>query len=100
VQVTSHYGFLLPDYHLLNAITGQQTNIPGGKLSFAPKVPCPYVLPVLLAGTTGTLTCSGSGTYTVTLAFGSLQLPAGGLSVSGAVYPAQVALGPGLSVTW
>jgi len=98
--VTSHYGFLLPDYHLFYALTGQATDIPSGKLSFAPKYPCPYTLPLLLAGTTGTVSCSGTASYSVNIAFGALNLPAGGLSVSGSVYPGKVALTAGQSVSW
>lgn len=93
-------GFLLTDYYLLPVLTGQQTDIPGGQLSFSPLYPCPYTLPLLLAGTTGTVTCSGTAAYNVTLAFGSLSLPAGGLSVSGSSYPGVVNLGPGQSVAW
>lgn len=99
--VTSHYGFLLPAAHLVYAITRQQTNIPGGSLAFDPVYHCPYTLPLLLAGTTGTITCNAvSGQYTVAIAFGSLNLPAGGLSIAGSVYPGAVSLSAGESVTW
>lgn len=97
---TSHYGFLLPNYHLLYALTGQMTDIASGKLSFAPRYACPYTLPLLLAGTTGTIACSGTSSYTVTISFGGLSLPAGGLSISGSTYANAVALGPGGSVSW
>lgn len=98
--VTSHYGFLLPDYHLLYALAGQATDLPGGTLSFAPRYACPYTLPLLLAGTTGAVACDGAGQYSVSVAFGSLSLPAGGLSVSGSPYPGAVALSAGGSVSW
>ena len=101
--VTSHYGFLLPNYHLFYALTGQMTNIPGGSLTFAPKYACPYTLPLLLAATTGTFSCAGTDaapSYTVTLMFGSLTLPANGLVISGSAYPHAVSLSAGQSVSW
>jgi hypothetical protein len=99
--VTSHYGFLLPNYYLLPALTGQQTDVVGGTLTFAPRYPCPYTLPLLLAGTTGTVTCAGTAAFTVAVAFGTLSLPAGGLTISGSTYPGgAVTLAAGQSVTW
>lgn len=97
--VTSHYGFVMTDYYLLPGLSGQATDIPNGSLTFTPVFPCPFTVPLLLAGTTGTVSCQG-GTYTVTIAFGSLTLPAGGLVVNGRPYAKAVALGPGASVTW
>ena len=64
---------------------------------------CPYTLPVLLQGTEGLLVCddaSGHVTYTVTILFGALQLPAGGLAVAGSTFAGAVSLGPGMSVEW
>ena len=56
------------------------------------------------AGSTGTVTCAvlpGVGNnYTVAMSFGTLALPAGGLSVSGSAYGNAVDLGPGQAVTW
>ncbi len=98
--MTSHYGFLLPNYHIFYALSGQQTNIAAGSLTFNPAFTCPYTLPLLLAGTTGTLTCTAAAQYTVAIAFGSLTLPAGGLVVSGSVYPAPVSLTAGQSISW
>jgi len=102
--ITSHYGFLLVDFYLIGALTGQATNVPAGRLTFDPAYACPYTLPVLLQGTEGSLVCAenpGHGAqYTLTVFFGSLALPAGGLSVAGSAYPNAVALGPGESVTW
>lgn len=98
----SHYGFALPTWYLPYALSGQDTDIAHGSLTFAPLFPVPYAVPVLLPGTTGTLTASaGPATkYTLTLAFGQLSLPAGGLVVSGKAYPAAFAIGPGESVSW
>jgi hypothetical protein len=41
-----------------------------------------------------------AGGITVSLAFGSLTLPAGGLVVDGVPYPGAVALTKGQSVSW
>ena len=67
------------------------TDLPSGTLSFAPLYACPFSLPVMLAGTEGTLSCSGTPQqYSFSIAFGSLSLPAGGLSVNGKAYPGAV----------
>jgi len=97
--VTSHYGFVMTDYYLPPLLSGQQTNIPRGTLSFSPVYPCPFNLPLLLANCTGIVSCTGSA-YTVSISFGSLSLPAGGLSVNGRAYPKAFSLKPGGSVTW
>lgn len=91
---------MLTDYYLVPALTGQQTNIPAGQLSFAPLYACPFNLPALLAGTTGTISCDATEQYTMALAFGSLQLPAGGLSVNGKACPVPVQLTAGQSISW
>jgi hypothetical protein len=98
-----HYGFLLVDYYLIGALTGQITNIPAGTLTYDPVYACPYTLPVLLQGTEGLLVCatdSGSARYTLTILFGRLSLPGGGLVVAGSACPSTVELGPGESVSW
>jgi len=97
--VTSHYGFVMTDYYLLTVLSGQQTDIPNGLLTFTPAYPCPFYLPVLLAEFTGTLECVG-GRYTVSSVFGTLSLPKGGLKVNGAAYPEAVNLISGSSVSW
>ena len=98
---TSHYGFMLTDYYILYAMSGQQLSIPAGTLTFAPLVPCPFSLPWAARGREGTLSCAPSGTYTLSLAFGAeLALPAGGLSVSGKAYAQALALQAGGTVSW
>jgi hypothetical protein len=87
-------------HYLVPVLSGQMTNIPNGTLSFAPVYPCPFSLPATLAGTEGTVSCDAAGTYTLALAFGHIELPAGGLSVNGKAYPSPVELGPGESVSW
>jgi hypothetical protein len=54
---------------------------------------------VLLQGTEGLLVCD-AGRFSVTVLFGALQLPAGGLAASGKVYAQAVSLAAGQSVTW
>jgi hypothetical protein len=98
--VTSHYGFMLTDYYLLYTLSGQKIDISSGTLSFAPLYPCPFSLPFLALGREGTISCVNTNTYTLALAFGDLQLPSGGLSISGKVYPNAVSLSGGQSVSW
>eukprot|EP01116_Phalansterium_solitarium_P010681 TRINITY_DN2576_c0_g2_i1.p1 TRINITY_DN2576_c0_g2~~TRINITY_DN2576_c0_g2_i1.p1 ORF type:complete len:1038 (+),score=373.87 TRINITY_DN2576_c0_g2_i1:144-3257(+) len=97
---TSHYGFMLTDYYLIYALSGQQTNLPNGTLSFAPLYPCPMNLPALLMGVEGTISCDAAGKHTLAIAFGTLALPAGGLSVDSKAYPNPVVLSAGQSVSW
>ena len=82
----------------------QVTDLPSGTLSFAPVYPCPFTLPALLLGTEGSIACSGAPgaqTYSFSLAFGSLRLPAGGLSVNGKAYAGAVDMTAGdAPLTW
>eukprot|EP00698_Gefionella_okellyi_P024626 TRINITY_DN8763_c0_g1_i1.p1 TRINITY_DN8763_c0_g1~~TRINITY_DN8763_c0_g1_i1.p1 ORF type:complete len:1014 (+),score=226.22 TRINITY_DN8763_c0_g1_i1:103-3144(+) len=98
--VTSHYGFLLTHYYLAYALSGQQSSIAHGELKFSPVYHAPYRVPLLLPGTTGTVSRETDGTIRVELAFGSLRLPAGGLIVDDNAYPYQVNLLGGEAVTW
>ena len=91
---------MLTDYYLTYALSGQQTNLPAGTLSFVPLYACPFNLPFGLVGGEGTVSCDGSGTYTFYLAFGTLTLPAGGLSVNGKVYAGAVNLIGGQNISW
>ena len=97
---TSHYGFMLTDYYLMYALSGQQTNLPAGTLTFAPVYACPFNLPFGLVGGEGTLSCDAVGTHTLSLAFGTLTLPTGGLSVNGKAYDQAVDLVGGQEVSW
>jgi hypothetical protein len=99
---TAHYGFALVAYWLVPSLSGQVLNLPAGTLRFAPVLPCPFRLPVLAAGLQGALACGeGGGRYTLSLAFGALELPAGGLSiVGGRACSSAVSLGPGEEVSW
>ena len=91
---------MLTDYHLLYALSLQRLDVVAGTLSFAPLFACPFALPFVAMGREGTVACSAAGQYSLGLAFGSLNLPAGGLSVNGKVYTAPLALTAGESVTW
>ena len=97
---TAHYGFALTAYWLVPSLSGQVLNLPAGRLSFAPVLPCPYRLPVLAAGLAGTLECGAGGALSLSLAFGALELPAGGLSAGGRACSSAVSLGPGEAVSW
>ena len=103
--VTSHYGFLLVDYFLVPGLSGQQHHLGKAGASFLsfnpPFTPaCPFKYPVLLPGTTGSVSCDAAGKNTLALAFGSLALPAGGLSVQGRAYAGAVSLAAGDSISW
>ena len=103
--VTSHYGFLLVDYYLVPGLTGQQHHFGKGAASFLSFNPpyspaCPFIYPVLLPGTTGSVGCDASGAFSLSIAFGALELPAGALSVNGHVCAAAVSLGAGDSIAW
>ena len=97
---TSHYGFMLTDYYLIYALSGQQLNVPAGTLSFAPLAACPLSMPFAAMGREGTISCDASNKFTLALAFGSLELPAGGLSANGRAYAQAVSLVGGQSVSW
>ena len=102
---TSHYGFLLVDFYLVPGLSGQQHHLGKGAQSFLSFNPpfspaCPFKYPVLLPGTTGSVSCDAAGTYTLDLAFGTLELPPGGLSVQGRAHAAAVSLAAGDSVSW
>lgn len=66
-------------------------------LTFEPTLPCPYVLPVLVTGAIGTLSCR-AGTYTVMVTLGSLNLTT--LAVGSNTRPGPVDLAAGQTVTW
>jgi len=97
-----HYGFMLTDLFLLPLLSGQVVNLGSQavQLSFEPRFPPPYTLPLLLVNCEGTISAAANGTVTVAVAFGRLQLHAGGLSVHGRLYPKAVTLRSGQSVSW
>jgi hypothetical protein len=91
---------MLTDYYLVYALSGQQTDMPAGTLSFAPLYACPMTLPFGILGGEGTISCDAAGTWTLALAFGNLTLPAGGLSAGGKAFAGAVSLAGGQSVSW
>jgi hypothetical protein len=91
---------MLTDYYLPYALSGQQTNLPAGTLSFAPLYACPMQLPFGMVGIEGTIACDASSKFTLSVAFGHLVVPAGGLSAAGKAYAQAVDLGKGQSVSW
>ena len=94
-----HYGFMLTDLYLIPLLSGQTVDLSKGVLTLNPKFLPPYVLPVMISMMEGQLTAAGTK-YTLRVAFGSLTLPAGGLSVSGCKTPNALKLSAGESVTW
>jgi hypothetical protein len=96
-----HYGFMLTDLFLLPLLSGQVIDMAEGKLSLAPMFPAPYKMPLLISNCEGSISqATAQGAYTLEIAFGSLKLPAGGLSVSGVAYEKAVDLEAGGSITW
>ena len=82
---TSHYGMHMVAWHLPLALSQQQANLPNGTLSFAPRLPAPYSLPVLLPGVLGVLRSTRAGEYAVWLTVGELDLQR--LAVDGRAAP-------------
>lgn len=96
-----HYGFMMTDLYLLPLLSGQTVDLPAGKLTFVPRFPPPYTLPVLIAGVEGTLTRAvAGGAYTLEVAFGSLSLPKGGLIADDTACMQAVSLSAGESISW
>eukprot|EP01043_Picozoa_sp_COSAG02_P052356 COSAG02_NODE_5625_length_4175_cov_1.715898_2_plen_186_part_00 len=96
-----HYGFMLTDLYLLPLLSGQVPDLPHGKLALGPKYPAPYgPMPVLLAGLEASIASKVKGKYTLKVAFGSLKLPAGGLSADGIVCEKAVDLHAGEEISW
>jgi len=91
---------MLTDFYLLYSMSGQQLDLPLGTLSFAPLAACPLSLPFVAMGREGTFSCDATGKFTLALAFGELELPAGGLSANGRAYAGAVSLAGGQSVSW
>ena len=91
--VTSHYGFHMVSWHVPLAISGQlaDLSVPANRsLTFAPTVPAPYVLPLMLPGVLGTVSSPSPGKYQVALTVGALDLDV--LAVDGAAYPGHAAV--------
>jgi non-lysosomal glucosylceramidase len=99
-SITSHYGYHMTSWHLVFALTGQVADLSAKspRLTFSPKMSCEYVLPVLLPGVLGRLSCK-AGNYSLYLTAGSLTIA--DLSVAGSSYPQlPVKLHSGATVSW
>ncbi|CAF4796443.1 unnamed protein product [Rotaria sp. Silwood1] len=100
--VTSHYGFHMVLWHLPFAITGQYTDLSKGILLFSPKLRSPFILPVLIPNTLGSISSTpllnGQTSYTFALAIGNLSLNI--LAINNVKYPGSIHLTAGQSVQW
>eukprot|EP00656_Telonema_subtile_P019767 TRINITY_DN20977_c0_g1_i1.p1 TRINITY_DN20977_c0_g1~~TRINITY_DN20977_c0_g1_i1.p1 ORF type:complete len:1000 (+),score=124.94 TRINITY_DN20977_c0_g1_i1:180-3179(+) len=96
-----HYGFMLTDLFLIPLLSGQSVDMTQGKLQLDPRWKAtPYVVPVMIMGCHAALTSQSQNHFELKVGFGSLKLPAGGLSVGACVYSGAVALDAGQSVQW
>jgi hypothetical protein len=90
--ITAHYGFHMVLWHLPFAFSGQYTDLSTGVLSFEPKLRAPFILPVLIPNTFGSISASplsnGQTSYTLTL------------SINDVKYPGSVKITAGQSVQW
>ena len=101
--VTSHYGFHMVSWHIPLAMSGQLADLASPtnrSLTFAPRLPAPYSLPIMLPGMLGTLGSTAAGRYTVCLTVGAIELDL--LSVDGHRAPPRpvVLVGGGGCVDW
>lgn len=110
---TAHYGFHMPLWFIPYAMTGQLYSAVDQSLIFAPKVSCPYRLPLIATGAVGILTCrlgdteqgenagAAEPTFTLNVTAGSVTLKM--LSSSGVACPASkltAPLTPAVSISW
>jgi hypothetical protein len=71
-----------------------------GRLHFSPMFPPPYTMPLLISNCEGSISqAKPNGTITLDIAFVSLKVPAGGLSVGGVSYAKPVDLKAGDSIS-
>jgi hypothetical protein len=89
-------------WHLPFALSGQYTDLSKGILTFAPKLRSPFILPILIPNTFGSISATpmvnGQSSYTLTLFMGDLSL--GELSVNNIQYPGSVNITAGQTVQW
>ena len=84
-----HYGFMLTDLYLYPLLSGVMVDRAAEQLKIDPLFKPPFkALPVLIAGFIGSISAEETGTastfsYTLSCAFGRLDLPAGGLNICG-----------------
>jgi len=103
---TSHYGYHMISWHTPLALSGQQANLQEGNasLTFSPRVPRPFTLPVLLPGVIGLLTADASASVTLSISsvnsLTPLALSHVGVDTATASYAKPVVLRPGMNLTW
>lgn len=103
-----HYGFMLTDLYLLPLLSGLRADLARRDqervLELRPAFAPPFVLPVLLAGCEASLTAASAGgaqyRFRLSVLFGRLRLPAGGLRVCGEAWPEAVALVEDQELSW
>jgi len=97
-----HYGFMLTDLFLIPLLSGQIVDMAssGVQLQLNPMYPAPYTMPVLISGVEGSISATAGGKFTLAVAFGKLELHAGGLVVAGKPCAKAVSLEAGQSISW
>ena len=101
-HANSHYGYHLVAWHILFALSGQSYDAPTRALAFAPVLPAPYALPVLVPNTAAQLRARADGAYELRVLAGA-PLVLDALCVRGsAPRPGELprTLAPGQSVAW
>lgn len=87
-------------WHLIPALVGQFYDAPSKTLHFAPKMPAPFELPVLVPGSILTLSASAEGIYELKLLTG-VPLQLANLTVGSTAAPGLPRLlVPGDAVQW
>ena len=96
----------MPLWHIPFAMSGQVFSAVTKTLTFSPSVPCPYVLPVLVTGGVGTLTCSkpASGarlSFDLLITLGKLDVATlAVLGEGGGKHAGPAALAAGQTANW
>lgn len=102
-----HYAFMLTDLFLLPLLSGMRVDMANAfsehRLEIVPMFKPPFTLPIMLSGCEASLQArqaNGAISFTLTVAFGRLRLPAGGLRVCGQSRPEAIFLREDDSLTW
>ena len=96
----------MPLWHIPFAMSGQVFSAVTKTLTFSPSVPCPYVLPVLVTGGVGTLTCSKPAggarlSFDLLITLGKLDVATlAVLGEGGGKHAGPAALVAGQTATW
>lgn len=103
---TTHYGYHMISWHTPLALSGQQANMAEGNSSlfFTPRVPRPFVLPVLLPGVIGLLEADASTNVTLRISnidsLKPITLSHVGVDHALKSFSTPQTLQPGSSITW